>query len=376
MKTIKKPAFLAVLVMALAIIISCSHDDNDGNDNVEHSPTITVSGKNLVLSGGQSFVLRGINYPIIDEGLATLGNPTQYKFKIDEAAKTGANAIRIQWYTNGTHWLDDAVEGKPGTVDGLLKDGTLSNIIGYCHQKGMIPILVIQNTVCRDDWDYFNNVALPWWQQPEVLDLINKHKKYLIANIACEFGNVLWAADPRAAQETFKTNYIQAVQRLRNAGITIPLMIDAPDCGTSSSPLVQVAKDILNADPKKNIIFSTHTYWANYANTEAAVKTKLDEIDNAGVCFVFGEVGNWQDGNTCCAYDISNLYRIILGETCKRGIGWLAWTYSQDCCKPREMTTNGEFNTLTPYGNEIIHNATFGLQSGGSCAAQPLPKED
>lgn len=372
MKTTKKT--FTVLIVALAIITGCR--DKDPVDVGHSSPTITVSGKNLVLPGGQSFLLRGINYPIIDEGVPTLGNPTQYKFKIDEAAKTGANAIRIQWYTNGTHWLDKTGSGTPGTVDGLLNDGTLSNIIGYCHQKRMIPILVVQNTVCKSDWNYFNNVAVAWWQQPVVLDLINKHKKYLIANIACEFGNVLWAADPAAAQETFKNNYTQAVQRLRSAGITIPFMIDAPDCGTSSSELAKVAKDILNADPAKNIIFSAHTYWADYASNEAAIKAKLDEIDKTGVCFIFGEVGNWQDGNTCCAYDISNLYRIVLNEACKRNIGWLAWTFSQDCCKPREMTTNGEFNTLTPYGSDIIHNSAYGLLSGGACAAQPLPNED
>lgn len=374
METTKGSAFLTLLAVALAMSTGCSHDNNDPM-NPPAAATITVSGKNLVLPGGQSFVLRGINYPIIDEGLATLGTPARYKFKIDEAAKTGANAIRIQWYTNGTHWLDDAGEGgAPGTVDGLLNNGTLSNIIGYCYEKGMIPILVVQNTVCKSDWNYFNTVALPWWKKPAVIDLINKHKKYLIANIACEFGEVEWAADPVAAKGVFKSNYIQAVQQLRNAGITIPLMIDAPDCGTSSSALTAVAKDILNADPSKNIIFSVHTYWANYANTAAAVKTKLDEINNTGTCFVFGEVGNWQDGNVCCVYDISNLYRIVLGEACNRGIGWLAWGYTQDCCKPREMTTNGEYSTLTPYGNDIVNNTTYGLRSTGSCAAQPLPR--
>ncbi|HEY8957001.1 cellulase family glycosylhydrolase [Chitinophaga sp.] len=374
MKTLKGSTFLTFLVVMLAMSTGCSHDNNDPVDPPAAAATITVSGKNLVLAGGQSFVLRGINYPIIDEGLPTLGTPARYKFKIDEAAKTGANAIRIQWYTNGTHFMDDPEEGTPGTVDGLLNNGTLSDIIGYCYEKGMIPILVIQNTVCSNDWNYFNNVAIAWWQKPAVIDLINKHKKYLIANIACEFGDVEWAADPVAAQGIFKNNYIQAVQKLRNAGITIPLMIDAPDCGRSSSALARVAKDILNADPRKNIIFSAHTYWTDYANTAAAVKTKLDEINNTGTCFVFGEVGNWQDDNVCCVYDITNLYRIILGEACSRGIGWLAWSYSQDCCKPREMTTNGEFGTLTPYGNDIINNATYGLKSGGSCAAQPLPR--
>ena len=102
----------------------------------------------------------------------------------------------------------------------------------------------------------------------------------------------------------------------------------------------------------------------------------MDEIDNTGTCFVLGEVGNWQDGNTCCVQNISTLFPVIVNEACHRGIGWLAWAYTQDCCKPREMTTNGEFNTLTTYGHEVVHNGTYGLLSGGGCAAQPLPREN
>lgn len=372
MKTTIKFVPLTAVMMALAMFTHCKNDDD--NNNQPPGSTITVSGKNLLLANKKQVILRGINYPIIDEGLATLGNRAQYKFKIDEAAKTGANAIRIQWYTNGSHWLEDPEEGgAPGTVDGLLNNGTLSDIIGYCYEKGMIPILVVQNTVCSNDWDYFNNAAVSWWKQPVVIDLINKHKKYLIANIACEFGKVLWTDNPQAALETFKANYISAVQHLRNAGIDIPLMIDAPDCGTSSSELLAIAGDILNADPKKNIIFSAHTYWLGYAGTQAAIKTKIDEIENTGVCFILGEVGNRQNGPLTCDDDISNIFRIVLNESCARGIGWLAWAYAQDACEPRRMTTNGEFSTLTPYGNDIVNNSTYGLRSG-SCKAQPLPK--
>jgi hypothetical protein len=36
------------------------------------------------------------------------------------------------------------------------------------------------------------------------------------------------------------------------------------------------------------------------------------------------------------------------------------------------MTTNGEFSTLTAYGNDLVNNATYGLKSTGGCGAELL----
>jgi mannan endo-1,4-beta-mannosidase len=43
-------------------------------------------------------------------------------------------------------------------------------------------------------------------------------------------------------------------------------------------------------------------------------------------------------------------------------IGYLAWVWTQDNCGARQMTTNGNFNTLTGYGNTIINSATTGIK--------------
>ena len=57
--------------------------------------TLKVMGRNLTLTTGQTVVLRGVNYPIINEGSISLNNPAQYQAYIDQVAQTGANAIRI-----------------------------------------------------------------------------------------------------------------------------------------------------------------------------------------------------------------------------------------------------------------------------------------
>lgn len=175
----------------------------------------------------------------------------------------------------------------------------------------------------------------------------------------------------------FKTHYIQAVINLRNAGIEVPIMIDAPDCGSSSSELLTVAQEILDADPLGNIIFSTHAYWIAYANSQAAVNAKLNEIDQSPFCYILGEVANIQDEYQLpCEYDIENIYQWVMAEACNLDMSWLAWTYTQDFCPARQMTTNGVFDNLTPYGQEVVYDNVFGLLSAGGCRAEPLSTMD
>jgi|SRR6218665_714045 len=340
--------------------------------------TLKVVGKNLTQTNGQTIVMRGINYPIIDDGNISLTNLAQMQHKIDEAAKTGANAIRIPWYTDGSHWRDRPGSpsfGTPGTVMGYVNNGHLSNLIGYCRTKGMIPILEIHNITCSDDWNAFNTVVMPWWKSAVILNLIETHKEYLIINLANEFGKARWTGNTTAGMNVFKTNYNAAVTQMRALNVKVPIMIDAPDCGQSSSELLAIAESMNANDPEHNLIFSSHAYWIGYAQNQALVQAKLNEAQNTNVCYILGEVANTQDGETpadCGLYSLANLYPVILNEACSRNIGWLGWTYTLDCSSPRQMTTNGEFNTLTAYGNDLVYNTTYGLKSAGVCAATTL----
>ena len=331
--------------------------------------TLQVVGKNLTKIGGQNITLRGVNYPLIDEGVISLSNASSYKFYIDEVAKTGANAVRLPWYTNGVHWRDVQT---PGTLSGYINNGHLSNIISYCITKGMIPILEIHDLTCTDDWAGFNSTIMNFWTSPGILNVINANKSKLIINIANEFGKVSWSNNPATAINTFKTNYNNAVLTLRNAGINVPLMIDAPDCGTSSTDLLSIALSMNNSDPRHNLIFSAHTYWGDSANTLAQVQIKLNEAQNTNVCFVLGEVAKNQDDTSCGSMDLSMLYPQILTEACSRNIGWLAWTFDQDCSPARQLTTNGIFSNLTAFGNDIVYNTTYGLKSTAGCGAATL----
>lgn len=227
--------------------------------------TLKVMGRNLTLTTGQTVVLRGVNYPIINEGSISLNNPAQYQAYIDQVAQTGANAIRIPWYTSGKSWRDQPANGGTiGTVNSYVSGGHLNNIIAYCITKGMIPILSIHDDnyiTCNADWNYFNSTVMNFWTSPAVLSLIENNKAKMIINLANEFDYVRWTGNQTTALNNFKANYNAAITTLRNVGVTVPIMIDAPDCGQSSTELLSIAANMNTNDPQHNLIFSSHAYW-------------------------------------------------------------------------------------------------------------------
>lgn len=345
---------------------------------VGQNSTLKTNGQNLTLSNGQTIILRGVNYPIINQGDIDLTSPAGYQQYIDEVALTGANSIRIPWYTNGQNWRDiPAQGGVPGTVNSIVENGHLNAIISYCIQKKMIPILSIHDDdflTCKDNnWAYFNTTVMSFWTSPAILDLIENNKEYLIINLANEFDYVRWGNGSLSTElNTFKTNYNQAIANLRIAGIHVPIMIDAPDCGQSSTELLSIAPQMLAADPDNNLLFSAHAYWAGYASNLNQIQTKLDEAVTANVCFVFGEIAPNQDGSNpgeCGMYDLTTIYPSILSEACIRNIGWLAWTFNFDCSSEREMSATSSSSNLTAFGDDVVNNSTYGLKSVNGCGA-------
>lgn len=369
------------ICLLIVVFTGCAKGDKTPKEpNQPQKETMYVSGKDLILSTGEKIILRGINYPTIDAG--RIDNIAEVHQHIDEAAKTGANAIRFTWYTNGVHFWDGNAGG-PGTVDGWVSDGSLQNMLAYAHQKGMIPILELhdpslydnqgnlieERITCSNNYDYFNSVVGNWWKSSSVQALIEQSKSYLIINLANEFGQVRFTNQPNALL-TFKTNYLKLISDLRALGVKVPIMIDAPDCGTSSSELLSIAEEMQNSDSEHNLIFSAHAYWYEYAPTQTIINQKLEEARSKNICFIIGEVANTQDVNGCGSADITQIAQYILEKACSEKIGWLAWTFDQDCSPQRKITKNGQFSNLTLWGEIVVNNPNYGLKSSEGCGGQ------
>ena len=315
-----------------------------------------VSGRFLYNHCNETVILRGVNYPVLDDWdfPANMNNGNE---RISEIEKSGANCVRIQWHNK----YDDPQRGPYS-----LKD--LDSLLTRCARAKMIPIVSLGDLTSNGDWSIFPQIITAWWIQPAVVQLIKKHQRYLIINPANEFGHFNWG-DNNAQTNiiNFENNYKVCITTLRNAGIHVPIMIDAPDGGQQMKVLIQVGQSLLAADPLKNILFDVHTYWKVYPTlnpTQAEIENEFLLAKASNLAFVIGEVANIQPGdNSQCTYDISNIYPEVLKVAKLYEIGWMAWCWHKDTCSDRELSSTGLFNNLTPWGNDFINNVEYGIKN-------------
>lgn len=317
--------------------------------------TLYTSGADLCGLDGKKIILRGVNSPLLDDW------NFPGKDSLAEIAKTGANALRIQWYIN---------YGSPDRPPYSLND--LDSFLLRCATAGMIPILMLSDLTCASDAGLVNSKLIPWWTSTSVVKVLQKHAKYIILNLANEVGFYRWAENQKTALTSYVAAYKTAIASIRRAGLTVPLMIDAPDCGTSLDAFLTTAPQLITADRSHNLLFSAHAYWAAYDGLSFIPKCVAAKLP-----IVFGEVANKQDEQvngttTYCYYDLDGThagpgstngftYQSLLTLLQKDGLGWLVWSWGPDNCAARQLSTDSTFASLSTFGNDIVHNPTYGL---------------
>ncbi|WP_199728658.1 cellulase family glycosylhydrolase [Corallococcus sp. CA053C] len=322
--------------------------------------TLQVEGRHLRDPQGHRIILRGINLPLLDDWTFPPDS------KLADLEQTGANAVRIQWY------IDYPQRNRPAYTS-----ADLDAFLTQCKSNRMIPILGLWDATCNSEPTVVNTRLIPWWTSDEVVSILNKHRQYLIINLANELGFYRWKVAPPAALDEFKDAYKTAITSIREK-LHMPVMIDAPDCGTSIDAWVTIGQELIDHDPDHNLLLSVHSYWAAHdgmPHIESAVAANLP--------IVFGEVANKQDeeveGKTQhCFYDLDGLgqnqppqfgftYQDLLRTLKTHDIGWLAWSWWPDGCQSRNMGLytpgSSQFKGLSePFGDDIVNNPDHGLK--------------
>lgn len=265
--------------------------DPDPEPPVDPTPQggMYVRGTTLYDGNGNPFVMRGVNLP---HAWYTDKTTTS----INAVASLGANSIRVV-LADGTQW------------DKTSKS-EVEAIINQAKAKGLVTVLEVHDHTGFDDPSRLD-IAVNYWL--EMKDLLNDNKDYVIVNIANE-----WLGTWNKAQ-VWTDTYVNAIKKLRNAGLENVIMVDAPGYGQETQPMIDNCQTVLNADKTGNTMFSIHMYSVAGEN-ESVVKSNIDRMLAKGVCTVIGEFGDFQNGG-----DVDEATIISYSEDKK--IGTLAWSW-------------------------------------------------
>jgi len=266
---------------------------------------------------GEEVVLRGVNHPTIYVDRAGKAMP--------EIARTGANTVRLFWF--GTHGV--SIDEAEASIEAAL-------------ENGMLPMLELHDSTCK--WEL--GPIVDYWTSSDAVALIKRHEKHLLLNIANE------ASPPDG--ERFKQGYRDAVARMREAGIHVPLVIDGGRCGRDAQMLLDNGADLIDDDPDHNLIFSAHLY---DPLSESQLGDLFDSFKQLDLPFIIGELAHRQPPG--CGSQLN--YQAMLSEAERTNIGWLAWSWGDDNpatlwntdCGEFDMTSTFSFDSLQGWGKEV-----------------------
>jgi mannan endo-1,4-beta-mannosidase len=308
-------ATTAVLAAVLSALVPNAAHAADGGFHI-------ANGR-LLDANGNDFIIRGISHPH-----AWYPQRTSAFADIKVA---GANSVRV--VLSGGRWPVSDV----------------ANVISLCKQNRLVCVLENHDTTGYGEVIGASSLAqaVDYWLS--IRSALVGQEAYVIINIGNEpYGNTNYT--PWVAET------IDAIQRLRSAGLTHTLMIDGPNWGQDwSNTMRDNAQTIWQADPLRNSIFSIHMY--GVYNTPAKVKDYLDSFTSRGLPILVGEFGWYHsDGDPD---------EVTLAEyTTSQGLGYIGWSWSGNGggVEYLDMVTNFNPASRTDWGNWLITSAN-GLEA-------------
>jgi hypothetical protein len=272
-------------------------------------------------------------------------------------AKTGANTER---------WVIDfnGVYGATPRSNLVLMQETIANRV--------VPMPGSWDGTCEEDPATLSAIVDTWIEQASTWQTVDPQ---MILNIANEWGpedSTVW-----------RDSYVSAVTRLREAGYTCTIAVDAGGCGQDNAGLIHYAQAVFDADPQKNVIFGQHIYgnWAydgQEGSWQVGLNKGLDALASTGLVVFIGEFGPGENIGPSPT-DLTPADVIQAAEA--HGFGWMAWAWDDPAYDPdlgwfamsmgAQSPYNGDYTSsddLTPYGRVVVESPGFGLLALGTPA--------
>jgi mannan endo-1,4-beta-mannosidase len=257
---------------------------------------------------------------------------------IPHLARTGANCVRAAFGT---------------FPDGIAKSAAWRERVARAYlDAGLTPIVEDHDATCQRDAESLRAVVDAWLDEANLRWLDELHDR-VILNIANEWGPTTgdgWCA-----------GYIEAVGRLRAAGVRNLLLIDAPGCGQEIGPVIESGRDVFLADPLRNSAFSIHLYkrWhtegresLSSVDALSTLREATDVVRGFGSDLIVGEFSSREFVDD--RYDDARLIDIFA----ELDLGWLAWSWNQNDNRALDMAVDWKLEDddrdLTAFGKRVV----------------------
>lgn len=272
------------------------------------------------------------------------------------------------WGSNDVEAIPYIANAHPNTVRAVFGDGMgattpdAKRAVAQAYiDHGIAPMVEYHSGTCKPDASYLQSIV-DMWVDPANVAWLNALERYTILNIANEWGpnSTVW-----------RDAYIDAVARLRAAGIKNLLVIDSGECGQVAETVTTWGRQIFDADPEKNVAFSVHmyTYWRDPGDPTVGswgglqpydMNAELDALVGTGLPIIVGEF-SWDpsDSVTYSTRPALKLYE-------SHHVGWLAWSWNQNQDPLLDLVTGYTYaadTDLTAFGKLIVTDPEVGLKA-------------
>jgi mannan endo-1,4-beta-mannosidase len=314
---------LSLLLVAVLILVASLPAVSSAE---EIYPGFRVEGRFLYDNTGEKVIPYGVNE-------MTIWGDVDGDVSFAEIAKTGANTVRIVW----------GITGDPRKLDVAIYN---------CRKSHMIPMIELHDAT--GEWSKLPELV-DYWVRPDVVEVIKKHQEYLLINIGNEVGQ-------NVSESDFKSGYKTAVNRMREAGIHVPLIIDGGDWGKDINVIQAAGAYLIDADPDHNLMFSVHMWWPYmWGYDEKKVTDEIAETVRLGLPLIVGEFADkWEETENG-----KIPYKTIMEQCYKNEIGYLIWSWGPGN-QPQtflDMTADGTFATLKPWAEEMCITDTYSIKN-------------
>ena len=315
-----------VFITLIAIIMtSCAENEQS---------VFTVSERKLLDANGNEFIIRGVNNPHV-------WYPEEAYEALPVIASHKNNTVRIVWEMDGEIDL-------------------LDKILNKCIKLKMIPMVELHDATGDSTQAKLLELA-NYFVRHDVMDVLLKYEKYLLLNIANEWGNHF------VSNEYWRDSYNKAVNIIRNAGYKTTIVIDAPGWGQNIEPILKYAHDVTDNDPLENILYSIHMYGSwNYEDT---LSMRLQEIKDKNIPLIVGEFGyNFQDGDNNLGCKVNHL--AVLEKCHELGIGILPWSFTGNSGGNEwlDLVDVNDWRTFTWWGEQVYYGE-YGIMENAEMAS-------